>query len=76
MLYHQKRLNLLPLSHYQILRKIQSSSTTYPKSLIAADLLRDGRIVRPKEEIEALLILEFFDIYKNSGLKWTHEGSI
>ena len=76
MLCHQERLNLLPLSHYQILRKIQSPSTTYPKSLIVADLLRAGRIVRPKEEIEALLVSEFLNIYKNNGLKWTDEGSI
>ena len=42
------------------------SSTTYPKSLSVADLLRAGRTVRPKEEIEALLVLEFFDIYKKA----------
>ena len=35
------------------------SSTTYPKSF---DLLRAGRMVRPTEEIEA--VLEFFDICK------------
>ena len=53
----------------RILKNTPPSSTTYPKSLSVADLLRAGRIVRPKEEIEALLVLEFFDIYKKQWFK-------
>ena len=47
-------------------------SITYPKSLSVGDLLRAGRIVRPKKQIEALLALEFFDIYKKQCF---HNGS-
>ena len=52
-----------------ILKNTPSSSTTYPKSLFVADLLRGRRIVRSKEEIEALLVLEFFEIYKKQWFK-------
>ena len=45
------------------------SSAIYPKSLPVADFLFAGRIVRPNEEIEALLVLEFFDIYKGQWFK-------
>ena len=39
--------------------------------------MRAGRIIRPKEETEASLVLEFFDIYiRSNSLKWTHESSI
>ena len=52
-----------------ILKNIPSSSTTHPKSRAAADLLLAGRIVAPKEETEALLPLEFFNIYKKQWFK-------
>ena len=57
------------LSLSNIPKNTPSSSKTYPKSLSVADLLSTGRIIRPKEVIEALLVLEFFDIYKKQWFK-------
>ena len=38
------------------------------KVLQRANLLRAGRIIRSKEEIEASFILKFFDNIRNNGL--------
>ena len=71
----------IKLTATQLLSNIPKNTmsylTTYPKSLSVVDLLLAGRIIRPKEEIEVLLVLNFLiNIYiKNNGLKWTHEGS-
>ena len=37
--------------------------------LLRADLLRAGRIITSKEEIETSFILKFFDIYKKQWFK-------
>ena len=67
-----------PLSN--IPKNTPSYSTTYPKSSSVVDLLHAGRIIRPKEEIEVLLVLNlliYIYLYiRNNGLKWTHEGSM
>ena len=45
-------------------KNIPSSSATYPESLSVAGFLHAGRIARPKEEIETLLVLELFNMYE------------
>ena len=60
--FHQKRLNLLALSHYQIFQKIYCHLQQSIQNLFSgADLLHAGRILRSKVVIEASFILVFFD---------------